>query len=61
MAKKAGKNMGYASKTVGNSVDGARPSAKKQSTALLPKNKIGSALKGRTARMAKMEKLDPSC
>ena len=40
---------------LGNSKDGARKSTKKQSTALLPQNKMDGQ---RKKRMAKMEKSD---
>lgn len=49
---------------VGGKKDGARPSPKKQTTALLKANKVnpGSRSQGsRTARIAKMEKADVAC
>lgn len=57
MAKKGNKgaSMGYKSVSSGGGTDGARPSKKKQVTALLPQNKIAA---GRQKRMAKMEKMD---
>lgn len=62
MAKKMtgskGKSMGYMSKSSGGQKDGARPSKKHQVSALLPQNKMSSALKGRKSRIAKMEKSD---
>ena len=59
MAKKmtGGKaaKMGFASKSTGGKDDGSRKSKKAQTTALIPQNKMGSARKG---RIAKMEKSD---
>ena len=49
-----GKKGGYSAK-LGNAKDGARPSKKKQVSALLPQNKVKSA---REQRMRKMEKSD---
>lgn len=60
MAKKA--KLGK-TPTMGNKKDGARPSTKHQvsgktkGTAVNP----GSRMQGRAARVAKMERMDPSC
>lgn len=62
MGKKAVK-MGSKSQTVGNSKDGARPSKKAQVSGALPANKITPPKPkgGRMSRIAKMERMDPSC
>lgn len=72
MAKKAGKGMGYGSKSVGGKADGARSSKKGQTAGTLAVNASagirqsrsgtdGGKGSGRTARIARMEKHDPRC